>query len=261
MKLTILILVFLIGLVVTPAFAQEGDPRNRHLTFDDFSLTFHRVIARNVGITEYAGDSPEIGPGFSDAPHYAVTLYNDTNLPDSLFDTIVSIRVYSLTDLQDYSFLMEQVDALKALLDERPDLAEYLTVEAIENNQQLPFIPTLPHGQLIRARAHYVETDEVQGIAYITYSNAAREPFLSNQFSYTFQGLSTDGEYYISASMPLTTSLFPAELEGFDPVAFEAEWPEYLVESIASLNEAAPEDFEPALGVLDGLIETFAFAG
>jgi hypothetical protein len=261
MKRTILILVLLIGLVAVPALAQEGDPRDRSLTFDDFSITFHRAIVRNVAITEYAGDPPEHGPGFSDAPHFEIALYNDINLPDNLFDTVVGIRVYSLTDLQDYPFLVEQVDALTALLDERPDLAQFQTVEAVENFDQLPYIPVLPHGQLIRARAQYVETDEVQGIAYITYSNAAREPFMSNSFSYTFQGLSTDGQYYVSASMPLTTSLFPSELDSFDPAAFEAEWPEYLADSIASLNDAAPEDFEPSLGVLDGLIETFAFAG
>ena len=179
-------LTLFVGLLAIPVFAQESEPRDRVLTFDNFSLTFHRAIAPNVAITEYAGDPPDQGPGFSDAPHFEIALYNETNLPDSLFDTVVGIRVYSLADLQNYPFLAQQADSLASLLEEQPDLALFETVEASENNDQLPYIPVLPHGQLIRARAHFVETEGVRDIAYITYSNAAREPFMSNYFSYTF---------------------------------------------------------------------------
>lgn len=112
---------------------------------------------------------------------------------------------------------------------------------------------------MIRARVQYVETDEVRGVSYITYSNAAQEPFMRNAFSYTFQGLSADGQYYVSATISLETDLFPSEPNpNFDIAEFQEAWPTYLAESIAKLNEAA-EDFEPSLGVLDGLVLTFAF--
>jgi hypothetical protein len=264
MKRNFVILTFIMvfAIVVVPASAQERDPRDRELTFDDFSLTFHRTLVRNVNITEYAGDPPTNGPGFSDAPHIEIALYNETNLPESLFDTLVRIRVYSVNDLQDYPFLVEQAEALHSLLEERPELERFHAVD--ENGvlaELLPYIPTLPHPQVLRARAQYVETDEVSGVTYISYSNATPEPFLSYHFTYTFQGLSADGQYYISASMPLETNLFPSEPDAsFDPEAFAEAWPQYLTDSIATLDAAAPEDFEPALGVLDRLIETVTFA-
>lgn len=261
MKRMILVLVAALALMLVAAasLAQERDPRDRTIAVDEVSFTMHRALFRTAVVSEYPGDSPEFGPGFSDAPHVQVALSGDAPAQGSLWEAPVGIRVYRIEDLADFPFLTEQADALAALLAERPDLTAFQTVEAVESNRQLPFIPVLPHGQLIRARVQYVETDDVAGIAYITYSNAAREPFLSNQFSYTFQGLSADGAYYVSASMRLETGLFPSEVTNFDPVAFEREWPAYLAESVAALNGASPEDFEPALGVLDGLVQTFAF--
>ncbi len=44
-KTFILTLMLVIALAISPTFAQEGDPRDRTLTVDNFSVTFHRAIA------------------------------------------------------------------------------------------------------------------------------------------------------------------------------------------------------------------------
>jgi hypothetical protein len=126
--------------------------------------------------------------------------------------------------------------------------------------QNLPYVPVLTHGQIIHARAHYIETENVKGIAYILQVNAAAEPFLSNSFWYTFQGISSDGEYYINATFKLTTDLFPLETGGeFDPAAFSENLESYYSESISILNAAAPDDFSPSLSEIDEMIESFSF--
>jgi heat shock protein HslJ len=121
-------------------------------------------------------------------------------------------------------------------------------------------MPVFPAGQVIRARAQYVETPAVQGISYVTVYRQDASPFLGNEFLYTFQGLSTDGTRYVSAIFPLDTALFPAETPtDFDYEAFIEGINDYFAESIAILNGASPDAFTPSLATLDALIQTFTF--
>lgn len=251
MKIRLFVIVLLLALLTVPALAQET---THSVTFDGISFAFSDSLAQNVNIQHIAGDPPETaGPGFSDAAKLQFTLYSSGQIMDSLFDT-GGIRVYRLDDLAQYSFLQEQVDELRALLDERPDLATY-EAGIYGEIGGLPYVPVLTHGQIATAGAVYIETEGVQGIRYLNVSNADIAPFGPRDFAYTFQGITTDGQYYIAAVFLPTTDLFP-ELVGFDPAEFYDQWPEYLAESIAAVNEAAPDAFTPSLDVLDAVVQS-----
>jgi hypothetical protein len=255
----LMILITLLAFMIVPAAAHEDG--HHTVAYDHFSFAYTEAFGQNVNISHYAGDPVEdAGPGFSDAAHTQFNIGYLSQSPDSFFDSAVGIRVYAMEDIAQYDFLQAQADQLQALLGERPDLSQYENSIQAGNAQNLPYIPVLPHGQILRARAHYVENESVAGIAYITYSNATVEPFLSNYFSYIFQSSSADGAYYINATFKLTTDLFPAEPPtDFNMEAFSANIDAYLEESIAKLNAAAPEDFSPSLDEIDAMIETFSF--
>lgn len=238
-----LVLILLMGLIAFSAFSQEVHT----ISFDGFS--FETALAQNFNIEQYAGDPPENGPGFADAPHTTITLYNDPTRPEA------SISIYRIADLAPYPFLEKHASALQSLLVERPDLSLFEITNENGMADVLPHVPVLPHGQILNARVEYVETDSVQGIKYITVSSAAREPF--SEFTYTFQGMSQDGQYYITVNLPLETVLFP--VEPVDPEIFAQQWPEYLAESVATLDAAAPDAFMPTLDTLDALVQTFTF--
>jgi hypothetical protein len=165
------------------------------------------------------------------------------------------VRVYRTSDLAQYSFLQTVVDELNSLIANQSDLSAYMVPES-----KLPFLPIATHGQIIRARAHYVETENVSGVAYIAINQAAAEPFLSNTPIYTFQGISADGDYYVSAVFPVITDVFPAETPSdFNMETFAANAPAYYAESIAMLNDAAPESFAPSLTTIDALVQSLVF--
>src|SRR5690606_9659844 len=106
--------------------------------------------------------------------------------------------------------------------------------------------------QVIRAHAQYLDTGSLSGVSYITVYRQDVSPFVSNEFFYTFQGVSADGLFYVSARMPLTVSDFPSQIPAdFDMDEFAAGFNDYLTESVTTLNAAAPEAFSPALGNLD----------
>jgi hypothetical protein len=255
----LMILMTLLAFMFVPAAAHNDG--HHTVSYDHFSFAYTEAFGLNVNISHYAGDPVEgAGPGFSEAAHTQFNIGYLPQSPDSFFDSAVGIRVYAMEDIVQYDFLQAQVDQLQALLDEQPDLAAYEVSMQSADAQNLPYVPVLTHGQIIRARAHYIETEDVTGIAYILQVNAAAEPFLSNSFWYTFQGISNDGEYYINATFKLTTGLFPLETgSDFDPAAFSENLESYYAESIAVLNAAAPEDFSPTLAEIDELIGTFSF--
>jgi hypothetical protein len=256
-----LVLVVLLLAISLSTVAQEEDAAQHTVTFDSYRFSFIEELGTNVNIMQIPGDPVEsAGPGFSDAAKVQFNLYNAGQPNESLFDT-GGVRFYRMDDLMQYGFLAAQVEKLQMLLEERPDLAQY---ESGINNPELgslPYVPVLTHGAVLTARAHYVETEAVQGIAYIQVVSADLAPFTSRDFSHTFQGISSDGQYYVSTNFNLNTTLFPETLEGtdFNMAAFQAQWPEYLVESIATLNQAEAHDFTPSLDAIDAVVQSISF--
>jgi hypothetical protein len=240
-----------------PAFAQESNVHT--VSFDSFSFSYADAIAQNINISHYPGDPVEgAGPGFSDAPNTIFNLYNAAPAPESPLDAHAGIRLYATADLAQYDFTQAAVDQLQTLVTEQLDLSAYESSSG--ETVALPFLPIPLNRQTLIARAEYVETEQLRGITYVVTSPtlAAIEPFTSASFNYVFQGISTDGQFYILAIFKLTTSLFP-EVSTMELADVSANWDSILVETAVTLDEAAPGDFSSSLNNFHELIESFSF--
>jgi hypothetical protein len=257
MKIKTLIFVVLFLLSATSVLAQ--DDQTNTVTFNNFSFKVASNFAPNVNIVQFAGDPKDIQqPGGPEVPHTEFVLYNgETAL--SPFEAPAVIRLYKAQGFAGYDFPQQRFDQLKELLDKRPDLKQYMEIKPDNTSENsLPFMPVFGAAQVIRARAQYVETAAVKGISYLTVYRQDVSPFSSDEFLYTFQGLSTDGEYYISASFRLSTSLFPKEIPtDFDYDKFTTNFTQYLADSVDKLNNAKPGDFTPELSVFDEIVASF----
>lgn len=252
MRLKIAILAAVLLLVAVPALAQET---GNVVSFNGFSFTFDTVLASNVNIMQSAGSQDTFPP---EPPHTRFFVYNGTTVPQGLFDQGIVVTLYRTADFAGYSDAESAFQQLQTLLAQRPNLASYMTVAEDGSGQPLPFLPSIPAGQAIRARAQYVETPVVRGVSYVTVYRQDVSPFTGGEFVYTFQGLSQDGAYYVSAILNMDTTVFPAELPAFDPNTFDA--PQYFNESIQQLNQAGTEAFTPSLSSLDVLVQSFGLA-
>jgi hypothetical protein len=249
----------LLALCALPVLAQENTINS--VSLNGISFSFDSSLATNVNILQNPGDPVDYeAPGGPQVKNAEFMLYNQFP-PTSSIESPASIRFYNTADFAGYTFFEERLQRLQTLLSERPDLASYMAVPEDMSDNSLPFLPVYPAGQVIRARAQYVEFAAVTGISYVTVYRQDASPFLGNEFIYTFQGLSTDGQYYVSAIFRLSTDLFPAEPDpNVDMEAFIAHINEYFTESITTLNEAAPEDFMPPLTTLDAVIQSISFS-
>jgi hypothetical protein len=151
----------------------------------------------------------------------------------------------------------EQLDALRHLLEEQPNLAERCAqIAPVSGELALPFLPWLNSAQVFCAQPQYVEFNGGKGIRYLTAFSQGVSPLLDYHIFYTFQGLSDDGEMYFSAIFPVLTGVFPLEIA---PVVYGEGSPPPQAMRIEQLNalNAQPEDlFQPGLGQLDALVSS-----
>jgi hypothetical protein len=83
------------------------------------------------------------------------------------------------------------------------------------------------------------------------------EPILEGQVFYTYQGITTDGKYYLSFSMPVETGTLETDIpSNLDWDAFAASYAQYLQDTFTAIQSADSATFSPALIVLRDFIES-----
>ncbi|MDX2141355.1 MAG: hypothetical protein SF123_24935 [Chloroflexota bacterium] len=254
MKYRILLILLLLALAIAfPAAAQDDD--TLIVSTGGIMLTIDKDFATGVAINPLPADPPEYGPGFAEPASTQISFINPP--PGFAAESILTIRIYRTDDFADYPMHIERLSQLQILLDNDSPLTEFMQpAPTMPGVSPLPFIPLYLHGTVLQARAEYVQTPLLQGIRYITAIAAAIEPLNSRSFIYTWQGVTNDGEYYVSAQAFLTTSLFEDNVPVEDPAAFADAFPDYLTGAVATLNAAAPTDFTPSLADIDAIMES-----
>jgi hypothetical protein len=152
-----------------------------------------------------------------------------------------------------------QLQALSALL--QRDLDPARCAEALAGEPAMPFLPWLNAQQSFCAQPRIIEFSDGKGIRYLTHYAQGLNPVLDQHVFYTFQGLTEDGKFYVSALFPVETGIFPLDAPecprcgepGYD---LFAELQTLLTEQLAELNAQAEDDFLPSINVLDDLIRS-----
>lgn len=122
-----------------------------------------------------------------------------------------------------------------------------------DQSSWLPFLPWVYGAQTFCARPQMIEFHGGRGIRYITYYTQDVSPVLDSLVFYTFQGLTNDGEYYISAVFPIQTGVFPGE----SSVSLPGEDLFFVLSGQMQQLNSQPEDaFQPSLNLLDAVIES-----
>ncbi len=143
----------------------------------------------------------------------------------------------------------DRIDRLQDLLRRRPEQAE----------EPYPFLPVWNAGQMMAVQFDYVEFLDGEGIRYLTQYGQAAWPINNEDLFYTFQGLTADGEYYVSAVLPVMHPDLPTDGDTFIGEEYEEfinGYAEYLDAIQAQLEASASKAFEPRLTTLDGLMQS-----
>jgi hypothetical protein len=243
-----------------PAAAQTPADVVHSVFFDGISFQYNAVLGPNINITAYPGDPPVLEqPGGPMPPHTRFQVYNAFD-PSLEYTAPLTISVFKTDTFFDYPAYQAELDRLRTLTASETDLTPFMQIDVDGPYNPLPFLPVYPAGQAIRARATFINTDELLGIAYLTVFRQDVSPFLASEFLYTYQGTTPNGGVYVSAIMPVVAPGFPSELTNFDYETFAAGFQQYIDDSVAALGAADPASFTPNLLDLVEVVGTIAIA-
>jgi hypothetical protein len=124
-----------------------------------------------------------------------------------------------------------------------------------------------PHSSFFRVRTQAINFQDGYGLRRLGQVNDGVAPINNEHFFYYFEGLTDDGQYYVSAILPISAPFLVADDNPASPfppgsIFFDWQGPGTLdissyFESVAQqLNVAAPETFFPDLNKLDALIQS-----
>ena len=200
-------------------------------------------------VAEVAGDPN--APGSPVNPKYTEVTFTGYILSDRFFTPHIDVYpVQRFSELLPDSIPMK-VAALQALIGGGPT-----------SDKGLPFLPTFEAAQELITQYKVVSFGNGKGIRYLTQFSQYFDPINNNEFFYTFQGLTSDGKYWISAILPISSPLLPADGKnppnGQSVDDFNNGFPTYITALTAQLNTLPPESFSPSITMLDALIASLS---
>lgn len=139
----------------------------------------------------------------------------------------------------------ERITDLKAMLAERP---------AKPQVNEVPFLPLVNAGRMGMLKFAFLNFQNGSGVRFITQLGQAFFPFNNRSMIYTFQGLTQDGRYYISALLPIAHH----SLDMYNDIELSEDFynnaEQFLTEQVAGLEAQTDDSFLPTISTLDAML-------
>jgi putative hemolysin len=230
-----------------PSSTPEQPPSSlTDVAYDGISFSYDDSLAAGVTPEIVPAVGPE-GVGFWEvAPEHIRFSFDGYVLSETFHEP--RLLVYPVAEFEAMS---EQaattIDALRQALADRTTTPE-----------RLPFLPPANAPQPLQIQFAFLDFHNGSGVRGVIWAGQG-SPVNNRELFYTFQGLTSDGNFYVSAILPVSHPTLPAdgsEIPGGDLNAFMANFETYISEIEQQLEAEDPTSFAPYLSILDALIES-----
>lgn len=100
----------------------------------------------------------------------------------------------------------------KAIFNKRlSDLKKMIATKSDAKLKTLPILPDSDGAELLHSQAKFVKFKSGTGMSFINVHGNGDPPFSEGDFSYAFQGITSDGKYYVSFFWPVKATGLPAK--------------------------------------------------
>ena len=243
-----------------PAPASTAAPTTVSNTANVSYKTVSFTLPHDLATNALTGTVPAVaptndGPGWDVAPEYIKFKLDNYAQFNTSHDA--QIMVYPAAEFASVNeSAAKNIDQLKAIV-------KGASAPTAEN---LPSVPSFNAGQVFAAQIQPLQFQSGSGIRFLTeYAQYAATANNADLY-YEFQGLTTDGKYYIIALLPTShstlaynadpNSTVPSGGITFPGMDNSSAMPAYYANVVNLLNSVAPNSFTPALGSLDTLIQS-----
>ncbi len=177
------------------------------------------------------------------------------SLPATIYVFPVRSSYTALTPPEKHDFWLPEVQSLKSLLTTQPDLHAVVEQSSTSPNQPpwLPYLPPINAGTIATGKASYLSFRNGLGICYLVHITQDGSAPDANSTLYTFQGLTSDGNYYLAAFFPAFPTAIPAiQLPQGDDIRA------YYLNLIDRFDGISNDAYTPNLDNLDKMLSSLS---
>ena len=230
----------------TPTVTETPVPQT-NINCYELSLFLEPALASGFSCQAVPETGGPNNPGLEVNPEYTELSLSGYVLSGRFFTPKISVYpVQRFSELLPDA-LPPKVAALQALIGGGPT-----------GDKGLPFLPNFNAGQEFFAQYKVTSFGSGNGIRYLTQYSQYFDPINNHEMFYTFQGLTSNGKYWISAILPISNPILPAD--GNNPPNgqswddFGNNYPKYIADLTTQLNSQVSENYSPAITMLDALV-------
>jgi hypothetical protein len=186
-------------------------------------------------------------------PSLAIWLEDVRKLPSGkgryYFPSRNVLRIYRIAaaDTAPYQTIQPQIKLLRRLLGERP---------AIVSEDSLPDYPPRNASHVFQLKLSYMDAAWGSALCYVTQftQDSGSTPANNEELTYIVQGLSTDGQFYISADLSITHPKLPNQIQDIRDRDTHND-----ASDRALLSKQSERSFTPALDKIRTWVSTVEF--
>ncbi len=185
----------------------------------------------------------EVMPAHDEISLNGYVLWNTFHQPKIM---IIPVDAYTAMD----DNVAASINQLKTLLAARPASV----------NGAIPRLPFWNAGEVFHAKLRYIDFAGGSGIGYLCQYAQGIVPINNYELFYSFQGLTSDGRWLISAVLPVSHPDLPANIN-LSQAEYDSllnDYAAYLESAVADLNAKADNSFTPSLEKLDELFRSLS---
>ena len=230
-----------------PPVAAEPPVPQTNVTCIELALFLDPALASGFSCQTLPEVSGQDYPGFAVNPQY-----NELGLTGYTLSNRFFIPKISVYPLQRFSELLP--DAIPA----RVAALQTLIAGGPSGDKGLPFLPSFNAAQEFFTQYKVISFGSGNGIRYLTQYSQYLDPVNNHELFYTFQGLTSDGKFWVSAILPISNPILPADgnspPNGQSQEEFSNNFTPYIADLATQLNSQPPENYSPTISMLDALV-------
>jgi hypothetical protein len=202
-------------------------------------------VAQDVTLSMVAAVPPSAeAPWWESMPQHSLLTLQGYPVAEHLHQP--QIFVYPVAELGINEAAGNIADSLQTLLQDQ------------QAGQNLPYLPLYNAAQVMHAQLQFLDFKNGQGVRYLTQFDQGILPINNHELLYTYQGLTSDGKYYLAAVLPVTLPGLPADenVTADLPADFTTNFPAYLASTVDLLEQQPAGAFIPDLSQLDAMLQS-----
>ena len=227
----------------TPVGVTETPAVQTNTTCNELSVYLDPAMATNY-TCETIPESPE---GIETYPEYTRLTLQGFPLSGTFFTPHISILP-----------IKRYIELLPDFIPGQVTTVQTLIGGGAPGDKDLPLLPTLNAAEMFHAEYKVIPFASGNGIRYMTLLAQFYAPINNKELFYTYQGLTQDGKYWISAILPINNPILPANGNtlpaGQSWDQFTNNYSTYITDLTSQLNSQASGNFTPSLDLLDALV-------